>query len=125
MSVSRFLLAGCGIGAIAVLSLLSTNPAAAFCVRNDIGAPIQVEALDGTATFATELANNKKTCCQPKDTACAIEGKKVKLSITSMEGDSACTLDVDAKGNVNVTGKPDAMKCKANKAGSTMDWASG
>jgi len=71
------------------------------------------------------LANNKKVCCQPKDQACAIGEGKVKLSITSQEGETTCQVAVSPKGNVNVTGKPSSMKCKANKAGSTMDWASG
>ena len=105
--------------------LLMTDPALAFCVRNDTGAPIRIEATEGTATFAVELDNNKKACCQPKDESCAIGEGDVKLSIEASEGDGACALSVDPKGNINVTGKADALKCKANKAGSTMDWVSG
>lgn len=84
-----------------------------------------IEATDGTAAFSRELANNKKTCCQPKDKACAIGKDKVKLTISVSGGDTSCRVTVDPKGNINVTGKPDLIKCKANKAGSTMDWASG
>ncbi len=101
------------------------TPAQGFCVRNDTGASISIEAADGTAVFSRELANNKKACCQPKDKACAIGKEKVRLTISSPEGDASCSIAVDPKGNVNVTGKPDRLKCKANKAGSTMDWASG
>lgn len=101
------------------------EPAYGFCVRNDTGAPIIIEAVDGTASFAVELANNKKACCSPKNEACAIGKADVKLAIGASEGDASCDVTVSAKGNVNVTGKQDALKCKANKAGSTMDWAPG
>lgn len=104
---------------------LNAEPALAFCVRNDTGSPIRVEALKSTASFATEIANNKKACCQPKDERCAIGDVDVQLSITASEGDGSCALSVQPKGNINVTGKQNALKCKANKAGSTMDWAPG
>ena len=107
------------------LSLVVHGPAAAFCIRNDIGAPIQVEAKDGMASYSVEIDNNKKACCPPKDAACAISDEKVTLSITVEGGDGTCDVNVDPKGNVNVTGNPTRLKCKANKAGSTMDWASG
>ncbi len=102
-----------------------TEPAEAFCVRNDTGGPIQVEAVDGTAAFTVAIDNNKKACCSPKKAACAVGKASVKLSITGADSDANCDVTVDPKGNVNVTGKPDALKCKANKAGSTMDWAPG
>lgn len=105
--------------------LLNVQPALAFCVRNDTGAPIRVEALDGTADFAVEVPNNKKSCCSPKDESCAIGEADVELSIGASEGDATCAITVDPKGNINVTGKQSALKCKANKAGSTMDWAPG
>lgn len=101
------------------------NPAMSFCVRNDTGTVITIEAIDDSASFNRELANNKKACCQPKDKTCAIGKDKVKLSISTPEDAAMCSVTVDPKGNVNVTGKPDRIKCKANKAGSTMDWASG
>lgn len=101
------------------------EPAYGFCVRNDTGAPINVEAVDGTASFAVELANNKRVCCSPKNAACAIGKADVKLVIGTSESETSCDVIVSAKGNVNVTGKQDALKCKANKAGSTMDWAPG
>ena len=104
---------------------LNVQPAAAFCIRNDTGAPIRVEALDGTAAFAVEVGNNKKSCCSPKDESCAIGDADIKLSIGTSKGDAACEVTVDPKGNINVTGDHDALKCKANKPGSTMDWASG
>lgn len=110
---------------LALVTSLFALPADAFCVRNDTGAPIRVEAEDRTADFAVEIANNEKSCCRPKDQSCAIGKADVQLSITASEGDGACSVTVDPKGNINVTGRPDAMKCKANKAGSTMDWASG
>jgi hypothetical protein len=96
-----------------------------FCVRNDTGAPISVEAVDGTASFFVELANNKKACCSPRDDACAIGKADIKLKIGASETEASCDVTVSPKGNVNVTGKQNALKCKANKAGSTMDWASG
>ena len=115
-----------GVPLILVAAILSSaQPAMSFCVRNDTGAQIRIEAIDGTANFSTELDNNKKTCCQPKDQNCAIGKADVKLSITAAEGDAACAISVDPKGNINVTGKAGALRCKANKAGSTMDWASG
>ncbi|MGI9508221.1 MAG: hypothetical protein ACR2QJ_02595 [Geminicoccaceae bacterium] len=116
----------CGgwVAAVAVLGL-SLQPASAFCVRNDTGAPIRIEALDDSAAFATEVGNNKKACCSPKDESCAIGGADIKLSIHGSSGDAACEVTVDPKGNVNVTGDRNTLKCKANKAGSTMDWASG
>ena len=86
-----------------------------FCVRNDTGASIVIEAKDGSANFSHELINNKKVCCEPKDEACAIGAEKVKLSISSEDGEATCQVTVSAKGNVNVTGKPDEIKCKANK----------
>ncbi|MGI9450875.1 MAG: hypothetical protein ACR2QH_09625 [Geminicoccaceae bacterium] len=101
------------------------TPAESFCVRNDTGTSIMIEAIQGSANFSRELVNNKKVCCQPKDETCAISGDKVKLMISSQEGKATCEIAVTAKGNVNVTGKPSQIKCKANKAGSTMDWASG
>ena len=109
--------------ALAATFWLVAEPALAFCVRNDTGAPIRIEAVDGTATFAVERDNNKKTCCLPKDQSCAIGKADVKLSINVLEGAASCAVSVDPKGNINVTGN--ALKCKANKAGSTMDWASG
>lgn len=104
---------------------MAAVPAAAFCIRNDTGATIQVQATDDSAVFQTEIANNKKSCCSPKDETCGITKKKVQLSISSPGGEATCEVAVGAKGNVNVTGSPDQLKCKANKAGSTMDWASG
>lgn len=104
---------------------LSAQPAFAFCVRNDTGAPIRIEAIDSTANFTMELDNNKKTCCQPNDQSCAIGKADVQLSITTPRGDATCAVSVGPKGNINVTGNANALKCKANKAGSTMDWASG
>ena len=53
------------------------QPAYAFCVRNDTGAPIFIEAVEKSAVFNQELANNKKACCSPKDEACAIGKAKV------------------------------------------------
>jgi hypothetical protein len=116
-------LAACMTGLAIALAMI--QPAAAFCVRNDTGSPIMIEAVDGTAVFNQALANNKKVCCSPKDAACEIDGTKIKLSISSPDGASACSVAVTAKGHVNVTGRPDQLTCKANKAGSTMDWASG
>ena len=114
------------IGLTGLMSLiLPITPAQAFCVRNDTGAPIMIEATEDSAVFSLELDNNKKACCQPKDEACAIGNDKVKLSISSSDSAASCSITVSPKGNVNVTGKPDRMKCKANKPGSTMDWASG
>ena len=110
---------------LVMVGWLTAAPAEAFCVRNDTGAPLQVEAVDGTTVFKATVDNNKKACCSPKDAACALTKAEVMLSITASEGDAACDVSVDPKGNVNVTGKPDSLKCKANKAGSTMDWASG
>ena len=104
---------------------LNVQPAVAFCIRNDTGAPIRVEALDGTAAFAAEVGNNKKSCCSPKDESCAIGDADIKLSVGTSKGDATCEVTVNPKGNINVTGDHDALKCKANKAGSTMDWASG
>jgi len=117
----------CGAAAFVLysVSVIVSEPAAAFCVRNDIGAPIQVQALDGTANFTVEIENNKKACCKPKDAACGIGEENVKLSITAGDEDAVCDVSVDPKGNVNVTGKPTGLKCKSNKAGSTMDWAPG
>lgn len=115
---------GAVIAAAAAL-WLNVQPAFAFCIRNDTGAPIRAEALDGTATFAAEIDNNKKTCCSPKDESCAIGDAAIKLLVSASEGDATCEVTVDPKGNINVTGDHDALKCKANKAGSTMDWASG
>ncbi len=116
----------CAIASIATIAgWFGVQPANAFCVRNDTGAPIRVEAEGGTAAFAVEIANNKKTCCSPKDEQCAIGKADVQLSIGATEGDATCAITVDPKGNINVTGKQTALKCKANKAGSTMDWASG
>ncbi len=106
-------------------SLIAVTPAESFCVRNDTGGSILIEAIEESANFSRELANNKKACCQPKDQACGIGEGKVKLSISSQKGDATCQVAVSAKGNVNVTGKPNSLKCKSNKAGSTMDWASG
>lgn len=113
-----------GLTGLATVILLIT-PASAFCVRNDTGTTILIEATDDSAVFSQELANNKKVCCQPKDQACAIGKGKVKLSISSGNDAASCYVAVSPKGNVNVTGKPDKIKCKANKPGSTMDWASG
>ena len=110
---------------LVVAEWLNVQPANAFCVRNDTGAPIRVEAEGGTAAFAVEIANNTKTCCSPKDENCAIGKADVQLSIGATESDATCAVTVDPKGNINVTGKQNALKCKANKAGSTMDWASG
>jgi len=104
---------------------MTATPADAFCVRNDTGSPVVVAALEGTAIFQTKLANNKKACCEPKDEACGIGKDKVRLSISS-EGEGAhCKVEVSPRGNVNVTGRIDQLRCKANKAGSTMDWAPG
>ena len=111
--------------ALVMASWLTAEPAEAFCVRNDTGGPIQVEAVDGTAAFRITIDNNKKACCPPKKAACAVDETSVKLSITGAVSDANCDVTVDPKGNVNVTGKPEALKCKANKAGSTMDWAPG
>ena len=110
---------------LVMISGASIPSAYGFCVRNDTGAPITVEAVDGTASFAIELANNKKACCSPKDDACAIGKADVKLNIGATESETRCDVAVSPNGNVNVTGKQNALKCKANKAGSTMDWASG
>ncbi|MEM7041962.1 MAG: hypothetical protein AAF543_04035 [Pseudomonadota bacterium] len=107
-----------------VAACVLAQPASAFCVRNDTGSAINVRADEGTAAFDVDIDNNKKACCSPKDENCAIGKADVQLSITAPEGGS-CTITVDPKGNINVTGKPHALKCKANKAGSTMDWASG
>ena len=109
----------------AMSSFAIVTPAESFCVRNDTGASIMIEAVQGSANFSRELANNNKACCRPEDEACAISGEKVKLMISSPEGEATCEVAVTAKGNVNVTGKSSQIKCKANKAGSTMDWASG
>lgn len=111
--------------ALVVMCTAGMNAAFGFCVRNDTGAPISVEAVDRTASFDVKLANNKKACCSPKDDACAIGKTDVKLKIGASESDARCDVTVSAKGNVNVTGRQNALKCKANKAGSTMDWASG
>ncbi len=112
--------------ALAFVGILAiTNPAMSFCVRNDTGTAIMIDAIDQSANFSHELANNKKICCQPKDKACAIGKDKVNLSISTGEDGASCDVAVTPKGNVNVTGKPGRIKCKANKAGSTMDWASG
>ena len=111
--------------ALVMISGTSIPSAHAFCVRNDTGAPISIEAVDGTASFSVELANNKKACCSPKDDACSIGKADIKLDIGATQGDAHCDVTVSPKGNVNVTGKQTALKCKANKAGSTMDWASG
>ncbi|MGI9493789.1 MAG: hypothetical protein ACR2QF_15440 [Geminicoccaceae bacterium] len=108
------------LGAFAIVT-----PAESFCVRNDTGASIVIEAVEGSANFSRTLVNNKKACCQPKDAACAIGEDKVKLTISSQEGAATCQVTVPAKGNVNVTGRLNKIKCKANKAGSTMDWVSG
>lgn len=110
---------------LAATGWLSIQPANAFCVRNDTGAPIRVDALEGTAAFTVEVANNTKACCSIKDQNCAIGKADVQLSIGATQGDDTCTVSVHPKGNINVTGKQNALKCKANKAGSTMDWASG
>jgi len=110
---------------LAVACWLSVQPALAFCVRNDSGAPIRIEAIEGSARFSAEIDNNKKSCCRPDDRNCAIGKAGVKLTINAVGGDAACAVTVDPKGNVNVTGNANALKCKANKAGSTMDWASG
>jgi hypothetical protein len=125
--IGRDLLQSMAPGFVLVFAsvLMTTAPAAAFCIRNDTGATIQVEATDDSAVFQTEIANNKKSCCSPKDEACGITKKKVQLSISSPNGEATCEVAVSAKGNVNVTGNPKQLKCKANKAGSTMDWASG
>lgn len=104
---------------------MDVQPVLAFCVRNDTGASIRVEALDGTAEFAVDIGNNKKSCCQPKNEDCAIGKADVQLSIKASKGEAACDVTVDPKGNINVTGDQNTLKCKANKAGSTMDWASG
>jgi hypothetical protein len=109
----------------AIMCGANIEAAYGFCVRNDTGAPISVEAVDGTASFALELANNKKACCSPKDKACAIGKADVKLVIGASKTEASCDVTVSPKGNVNVTGGQNALKCKANKAGSTMDWASG
>ena len=111
--------------AVSMSVIAVVTPAQSFCVRNDTGTSIMIEAIDGSAAFNRELANNEKTCCQPKDQACAIGKDKVKLTISTPNNDAACSVTVSPKGNVNVTGKPDQIKCKANKTGSTMDWASG
>ncbi|MEM8949012.1 MAG: hypothetical protein AAGA21_21635 [Pseudomonadota bacterium] len=110
---------------LTALSWLPSQPAGAFCVRNDTGAAIRVEADGETAVFSAEIDNNKKACCSPKDEACAIGKADIELSIGATEGDARCSVSVNPKGNVNVTGKQNALKCKANKAGSTKDWASG
>lgn len=110
---------------VALVWGLGVSTAHAFCVRNDTGAPIHVEAIDGTARFAMELPNNKQACCSPKDEACAISKADVKLTINALESKAHCDVTVSPRGNVNVTGRQDALRCKANKAGSTMDWASG
>lgn len=110
---------------LAAAGWLCIQPANAFCVRNDTGAAIRVEALEGTATFTVEIANNTKACCSAKDQNCAIGKADVQLSIGATGGDGTCAVSVTPKGNINVTGKQNALKCKANKAGSTMDWASG
>ncbi len=111
--------------ALATAGWLNVPAASAFCVRNDTGAPIRVEAEGGTAAFEAEIANNSKTCCSPKDESCGIGKADVQLSIGATESDATCAVTVDPKGNINVTGKQSALKCKANKAGSTMDWAPG
>lgn len=116
---SRFILL------VAVGGAMAASSADAFCVRNDTGSPITVEALEGTATFRSQLANNKKACCKPNDVSCGIGKGKVRLSISSEGEDAHCTVEVSPKGNVNVTGKSNQLRCKANKAGSTMDWVSG
>lgn len=116
---------GGAILALVTICWMNSQPAHAFCIRNDTGAPIRAEAIDDTAIFAVDIANNKKACCSPKDEACAIGKEDVKLSIRASESESNCNVTVDPKGNINVTGKQNALKCKANKAGSTMDWASG
>lgn len=105
--------------------LVSANPAFSFCVRNDTGFSIAIEATGQSANFSHRLANNKKICCEPKDEACAIGKAKVTLSISAFDGEATCDVAVSPKGQVNVTGKSGSLKCKANKAGSTMDWASG
>lgn len=110
---------------VSIVEVMAASSANAFCVRNDTGSPIFVEALDGTEVFQTELANNKKACCEPKDQACGIGKGKVRLSISSEEEQAHCTVEVNPKGNVNVTGQKDQLKCKANKANSTMDWSYG
>ncbi len=111
---------------LALISLITAvGSAESFCVRNDTGTAIMIEAIDDSATFSHELANNKKVCCPPKDQACALGKDKVSLTISTAKGEASCDIAVEPKGNVNVTGKPDQIKCKANKAGSTMDWASG
>ncbi|MGI9437443.1 MAG: hypothetical protein ACR2Q4_21890 [Geminicoccaceae bacterium] len=115
-----------GIGLLSCIAALSlAEPVAAFCVRNDTGGPIIIQALDDSAAFSRELANNKKACCSPKDEGCAIDKSGVKLSISSPGDKEACSITVSPKGNVNVTGRSGELTCKANKAGSTMDWASG
>lgn len=111
--------------ALAATCWASVQPALAFCVRNDTGAIIQVQALDGTASFSADIANNKKVCCSPKDEACAIGKGDVRLSIRASKGDATCDVTADPKGNINVTGRQNALKCKANKPGATMDWAPG
>ena len=111
--------------AVALVWGISIGPAHAFCIRNDTGAPIRVDAIDGTAKFGVELPNNKQACCSPKNEVCAIGEADVTLAIQALDSQARCEVTVTPKGNVNVTGKQDSLKCKANKAGSTMDWASG
>ena len=49
---------------LTALSSLPLQPANAFCVRNDTGAPIRVEADGETAVFSAEIANNKEGLLQ-------------------------------------------------------------
>lgn len=112
------------IGALAGL-VVGIGPASAFCIRNDTGAPIKVDTTNQGLNVTLELANNKKACCDHKEDRCTLGNDKIDLSISSSAGEASCSVTVPASGNVNVTGRPDKLKCKALKAGSTMDWASG
>lgn len=104
---------------------LEMTPVQAFCIRNDTGAPIRIDATNEGIEFGLELDNNKKACCDHKKKDCVLDNDKIDLSISSSAGEASCSVTVPASGNVNVTGQPDSLKCKAVKAGSTMDWASG
>ena len=52
---------------LAAAGWLSIQPASAFYIRNDTGAPIRVKSEGSTAAFTVEIANNTKICCSPKD----------------------------------------------------------
>ena len=103
------------IGLFFCIAMLS--PAAAFCVNNDSGRAIKIDATTKGLPFNQEIANNTKVCCDFEASDCTLGYEVVDLFISSTTGVPYCSVTVSAKGHVDVTELADRITCHTRGAG--------